>query len=185
MRLFRKSTALLLLLTLTACERSPAEPKPTLHEVMAGSIDPIADVVWETSSKAYGEDGTGKPGKLTDADWLKIQHAARELHDGATIIIENPDIAATRPGVKILDEGVVAEAITAKQVAAYLDRDRPGLSRHARELSNLALGIESAAKARNAVKTVRLSEDLDDVCESCHKQFWYPDQPKPVTARIP
>ena len=183
MRLLRKSTALLLLLTLAACENPPAEPKPTLHEVMVGSIDPIADVIWETTSKAYGEDGLGKPGKLTDADWLKIQKAAHQLHDGATIIMENPDIAATRPGVKILDEGVVAQAITAKQVAAYLDSDRPGLTRHARDLSNLALGIEAATKARDAVMVVRLSEELDAVCESCHKQFWYPDQPKLPAAR--
>ena len=172
-----------MLLSLAACEKPPAEPKPTLHEVMAGSIDPIADVVWETSSKTYGEDGTGKPGMLNDADWLKIQHAARKLHDGAMAIADNPAIAATLPGVKILDEGVVAEAVTAADVARYIERDRPGLTQHARELSSLALAIEAAAKARDAVTTVRLSEELDDVCESCHKQFWYPDQPKPPAAR--
>ena len=183
MKLLQSTIAPFLLVSLAACEKPSTEPKATLHEVMAGSIDPIADVVWETSSKAYGEDGTGKPGKLTDADWLKIQRAARELHDGATVIMENPEIAATRPGVKILDEGVMAEAVTAKQVAGFLDRDRPGLIRHARELSNLALEIESAAKARDAIRTVTLSENLDDVCESCHKQFWYPDQPKPPAAR--
>lgn len=183
MRLLHGTTATLMLLSLAACDKPPAKPKPTLHEVMAGSIDPVADVIWEETSRAYGEDGTAAAGKLTDAEWSKIAQAARDLHDGATVIIENPDLQATRPGIKILDEGKVPEAITAVQVAMYLDRDRPGLARHARELSNLALAIESAAKARDAVKTVHLSEDLDEVCESCHKEFWYPDQPKPPAAR--
>lgn len=183
MKLPRRSMLLFASLALAACGKQPTEPKPTLHEVMAGRIDTIADVIWEESSKAYGEDGKAAPGKLTEAEWSKIAQAARDLHDGAIVIIENPDLQATRPGAKILDEGKVPEAITASQVAMYLDRDRPGLARHARELSNLALGIESAAKAHDAVKTVQLSEDLDEVCESCHKEFWYPDQPKPPAAR--
>lgn len=183
MRLPRRSIQLFALLALAACGKQPVEPKPTLHEVMAGRIDPIADVIWEESSKAYGEDGKAAPGKLTEAGWNKIARAARDLHDGATVIIANPELQATRPGTRILDEGEVPEAITAAQVAMYLDRDRSGLARHARELSNLALGIETAAKARDTVQTVQLSEDLDEVCESCHKEFWYPDQPKPSAAR--
>ena len=125
------STALLLALTLSACEKTPTEGKPTLHEVMAGSIDPLADVIWAESNKAYGDDGKAALGILRDAEWLKIQQAARKLHDSAMIIADNPDIVAVRPGVKILDEGFVAEAVTAAQVGPYLDRDRPGLARHA------------------------------------------------------
>ena len=177
------SAALLLALSLSACEKTPTETSPSLHEVMAGSIDPIADVIWAESNKAYGDDGKAAIGKLTDAQWLKIRQAARTLHDGAMVIANNPAIKATRPGMKILDEGMAPEAVTADQVATFIERDRPGLTRHARELSELALGIEAAAKARDAIKTVQLAEELDEVCESCHKRFWYPDQPKPAAAR--
>jgi hypothetical protein len=183
MNLLQGMIASLLLVPLAACDKPPAAPKPTLHEVMAGSIDPVADVIWEESSKSYGEDGTASAGKLTAAEWLKIEQAGRDLHNGAIAITADPAIAATRPGMKILDEGVVAEAVTAAQVAAYIERDRPGLARHARELSGIALKIEAAAKARDAVTTVRLSEELDDVCESCHKRFWYPDQTPPAGAK--
>lgn len=178
-----RSAALLLALALSACDKAPTETKPTLHEVMVGVIDPIADVIWENSSKAYGDDGTGKPGKLSDADWMKIQQAARKLHAGAMSIADNPDIVATGPGVKILDEGKVPEAVTAAQVTAYIERDRAGLTSHARELSSLAQRIDSAAGGRDAATTVRLSEELDAVCEACHKRFWYPDQGKPAPAR--
>ena len=183
MRLLHGTTATLMLLSLAACDKPPAKPKPTLHEVMAGSIDPVADVIWEESSKAYGEDGNAATDKLTNAEWLKIEQAARDLHDGAMVISDNPAIEATRPGVKILDEGVVAEAVTAAQVARYIERDRPGLARHARKLSTIARGIEAAAKAKDVSTTVRLSEELDDVCEACHKRFWYPEQPALVGKR--
>ena len=175
--------AALCLLAVTGCKQPPEAPKPTLHEVMAGSIDPVADVIWEASSKAYGDDGTAKDGLLSAKDWNDIAGAARKLHDGAAIIIANPDLKVVKPGTKILDEGTVPEAIIAAQVEGYVDRDRPGLAVHARELSNIALAIEAAAKARNAATTVKLSEDLDEVCESCHKRFWYPDQPAPVGAK--
>lgn len=182
MKAFSTQTAALFLLTLSACAKPEAEIQPTLHEVMAGTIDPVADVIWETSSRSYGQDGNAQEGSLTDKDWLAIELAARKLHDGATIIIRNPDLKATRPGVKILDEGTEPAAVTAAQVATYLDRDRPGLAKEANALSTIALSIETAAKAHDAPTVVKLSEDLDDVCEGCHQKFWYPEQKKPGSA---
>lgn len=182
MKPFSTPAAVLLLLTLSACAKQEAETQPTLHEVMAGTIDPVADVIWETSSRSYGQDGNAQVGSLTDKDWTAIEQAARKLHDGASIIIKNPDLKATRPGAKILDEGTEPAAVTAAQVATYLDRDRPGLAKEAKALSSIALSIEAAAKAHDAPTVVKLSEDLDDVCEACHKKFWYPEQKKPATA---
>ena len=176
----RKWIAALALIALVGCKQAAEAPKPTLNEVMAGTIDPIADVIWEASSKSYGSDGNAQAGILNSSDWDKIAKAGRDLHDGAMIIAANPDIVAVMPGTKILDEGTVPEAITAAQVEQYVDRDRPGLGQHARELSKIGLDIEAAAKAHDASRTVKLSEDLDEVCESCHKRFWYPDQPAPA-----
>ena len=172
----RAMTGALAALAVTSCQQSPQPPKPTLHEVMTGTIDPVADVIWTESSKAYGDDGEARAGILTDAEWSAIAKAGRDLHDGARIIIANPDIEVARPGVKILDEGKVPEAVTAAQVESYVDRDRPGLADQAKQLSAIALQIEAAAKARDAARTVKLSEDLDEVCEACHQRFWYPDQ---------
>ena len=185
MKLHRAIVSSLTLLSLAACQQQKQEPATTLHEVMAGSIDPVADVIWHVASKAYGEDGNAKAGVLADRDWAQIAKAARDLHDGAMIIANNPDIVVAAPGAKILDEGKVAEAVTAVQVASYVERDRPGLASHARNLSAIALEIEAAAKARNAAQTVKLSEDLDEVCETCHKRFWYPAQPTPPAVATP
>ena len=176
--------AALCLLAIAGCKQPAEAPKPTLHEVMVGSVDPVADVIWEASSKAYGDDGNAQDGLLSPKDWDDIAKAARKLHDGAAIIIANPDLKVVKPRTKILDEGTVPDAVTATQVEGYVDRDRRGLAAHARELSSIALAIEAAAKARNAATTVKLSEDLDEVCESCHKRFWYPDQPAPVGAKV-
>ena len=180
----RQWIAPLALIALAGCNQAAEAPKPTLHEVMVGTIDPIADVIWETSSKSYGLDGNAQSGILSPAEWDKIAKAGRDLHDGATVIADNPDIVVVKPGVKILDEGTVPEAVTAAQVEQYVDRDRPGLGQHARDLSVIALNIEAAAKARDAARTVKLSEDLDEVCESCHKRFWYPDQPALTGAKV-
>ena len=176
MSTIRVSIAALALLTTAACDKAREAPEPTLHEVMTGSIDPVADVIWTLSSKAYGDDGNAQPGLLSDADWRGIAQAARKLHDGAAIIVANPDLEVVRPGTKILDEGTVPEAVTAAQVESYVARDLAGLADHARKLSDIALRIEAVAKARDPATTVKLSEELDNVCEACHQRFWYPDQ---------
>ena len=178
MTMFRTMTVLALSVAVTACDNPPTATKPTLHEVMVGSIDPVADIIWTESNKAYDDSGKAAPGVLVAAEWNRIAKAGRDLHDGALAIASDPDIRAAGPNVKILDEGKVPEAVTAAQVAVHLDRDRPGLTRHARELSTIALAIESAAKARDIVKTIALAEELDEVCESCHKRFWYPEGQK-------
>ena len=143
----RRWIAPLALMALVGCQQAVDAPKPTLHEVMVGSIDSVADVIWQTSSKAYGEDGNARAGLLAAKDWDDIRQAARKLHDGAAIIIANPDLRVVKPGTKILDEGTVPEAITAAQVEGYVDRDRPGLAEHARELSSIALAIATVMSA--------------------------------------
>jgi hypothetical protein len=120
MRMLCNLTAVAMLAALSGCNNPSAEPRPTLHEVMAGTIDPVADVIWETSSKSYGDDGKAHVSNLTDKDWLAIQQAARKLHDGADLIVGDPGIVAVRTGVKIPDDGVVAEAVIAAQVATYI-----------------------------------------------------------------
>ena len=178
MKLVKTSALLLLASGLAACGRTDDAPAPTLHEIMAGTIDTSADVIWQESTKAYGEDGHAREGQLADGDWKNIADAARKLGSGARLIAADEAIAVVRPGMKILDEGVVREAVTAAQVEQYVARDRIGLARHANELAGMADQIEAAARARNAKAVVDLSERLDDVCESCHVRFWYPDQKK-------
>jgi hypothetical protein len=147
MRILKATLPALALVSLGACDRQPAQPKPTLHEIMVGSVDPVADVIWGETNKAYNDDGDAAPHTLTEADWVKVQQAARQLHEGAMAIANDPAIEAVRPGVKILDEGNAAEAASAAQVASYLERDRPGLARHAHALADIALQIESAANS--------------------------------------
>ena len=161
-------------LSLAGCHKQAESDSLSLHEVMAGTIDPSADVIWNVGSKSYGADGGPQIGLLNDQEWKKIADAADKLHEGAAYIADHQDIAVVKPGMKILDEGVHPEAITAKQVTGYVEADRPGLVARARELAALSVSIRNAAIAKDAAVMIRDSEQLDEVCESCHKKFWYP-----------
>ena len=176
MKSLRWAAGSALLMVLAACEKAPEPAVPTLHEIMAGVIDPTADVIWEETGKAYGEDGRPLPGKLTGEEWAKVSAAASQMHAAADNVARNPDIVVVPPGARILDEGRVPEAVTAAQVVSYVEADRPGLARHARDLADHAQRIENAAKARDSVRALLLAEELDAVCESCHQRFWYPEQ---------
>ena len=183
MHFLRSLGVSLLLLGVVDCAPPDTEQETTLHEIMANSVDPLSDVIWEETGKAYGETGRPEPGKLTSEEWLKVRKAARDLYVAAAKIADNPDIQVVRPGDKLLDEGRVPEAVTAAQVVSYVQRDRSGLTMHARELANQALAMESSAKARDSVKTLILAEELDGICESCHLRFWYPEQSKPSNSK--
>jgi cytochrome c556 len=75
--------------------------------------------------------------------------------------------------------------VRADQVVSYVNRDRAGLARHAQELAGHARAIENAAKAHDSVKALLLAEELDQICESCHLKFWYPEQEELTSKRKP
>jgi hypothetical protein len=61
-------------------------------------------------------------------------------------------------------------------VQRYLNAKPAEFRKHALELQKTGAGIVEAATKRDGKKLAALSDSLDEVCESCHTIFWYPQQ---------
>ena len=65
---------------------------------------------------------------------------------------------------------------TDAQVQARFDREPAKLRELAGALASHTGDLATAARAHDAARAGALVDQLDPVCESCHLEFWYPDQ---------
>jgi cytochrome c556 len=61
-----------------------------------------------------------------------------------------------------------------------MKKNRKSFDAFARALQVLGLEALRAAEAKNAVSLLDIGARMEDVCESCHQTFWYPQEKRPA-----
>ena len=148
---------------------------PTFHDVMKDQIDKHADEIWDVTNPAVADLGGIDPTKMTDEMWKKLAEDATAVQEGAQQIAQMDKIVVIRPGETIADAGVPG-GHSAAEVQAQIDKNPQGLRDHAANLAANMRDLVAAANAKDAAKAGPIVEGLDGVCESCHLDYWYPDQ---------
>jgi hypothetical protein len=168
--------ALASLSSLAACQRFDAKKaEPTnLHETMKAVVAPDAQILWDFSNLAIDDAGRPSAAKLTPANWDGFQRASARLLTAANHLADSEEIVVARTGEKIQDEGTPG-AWGAGDVQKAVDANPEQLRQHARTLAQTANQFVVAGKAHDVVKVATLADTLDQVCDACHKQFWYPN----------
>lgn len=115
----------------------------SLRQLMAGVIDPTADIYWDASGWIMDEHGTTDLSPKTDAEWNQVQVAAATLTELANLLM-------TEPYAK--------------------GRGRDWID-HARGLAIVGQKAEQAAKAHDPQQVMSVGATIDEVCSSCHDQF--------------
>jgi len=171
---------LLCLPILASCAKTePATENLMLHDVMKNEIDANADALWDISNPAIGDQGGLDPAKLDDARWAKIAELADKVAAGATKLAAMDPIVVAASGVTISDSDAVG-GHSAAQVQAAIDRNPAGLRAFAETLGTHMSNIAASARAHDAATAGPLIDQLDGVCESCHLEYWYPEQAEMV-----
>jgi len=175
------------MLTLSGCSKK--EAPPTINESMTGVMEPTAQTIWDTVSRAYNDLGDGlEPSKLTDDDWTKLADASQKLKDRATIFANATHVVVATSNEPILGShaagikgnvGPAWDALNAQQVQARIDAQPALFAEKARTLAESADAIHRAAATRDTALLYKVSSDLDEVCDGCHEPFWGTDEPPP------
>lgn len=169
-----------------APEREPAGAKPALigeitpvvsvKELMEGMIDPIADnifdaVWWDNTAKGVVEH---RP--TTDEDWEKVKVGAVTMVEGIELLkVPRP---WTPPGDVNNSVGPNAPELSPTQMQAKLDKDPVLWTAKIQALRNVGLEVLEIVKKKDANALWQAGGDLDDACEGCHLEYWYPgDRP--------
>jgi hypothetical protein len=153
-----------------------ADAKLTLADVMNNQVMASSDVLWQAIVLDIGDDGKEiYSGPTTDADWQKLHDAMQALADTGTQLQKMPE------GWQVRDPSLEYETppgeLAPDAIAALINKEPAAWGAHAEVLRAAAAQALQATETRDLETLGRVSDALDGICESCHLQFWYPDQP--------
>jgi hypothetical protein len=168
--------------TKPASESQPPDKKPALigeitpvvsvKELMESMIDPIADnifdaVWWDNTAKGVVEH---RP--TTDEDWEKVKVGAVTMVEGIELLkVPRP---WTPPGDVNNSLGPHPPELSPTQIQAKLDKDPVLWTAKIQALRNVGLEVLEIVKKKDANALWQAGGDLDDACEACHLEYWYP-----------
>jgi hypothetical protein len=156
----------------------PAPPQPeylptaTIKDLMLSVIDGSADVVWLSVTTVVDDKGMLETKPVTDEEWTKVRHGAVTLMEAANLLMM-PGRRVARPGEKSETPGVELEP---EEMDALIAKDRAAWNARAKALHDVMVQVIQAIDAKDAEKVFELGEQIEITCESCHKQYWYPNE---------
>ena len=179
-RLRTAAVVLISALVLAACTAKsapPAEPsQPALtpvlsvKELMQHIVDPQADYAFDAVVVDVGPKGVVETVPTTDEDWTRIERGMWVLAESTNLLKMPRKMAPDGEGNT--EKG--GPELTPAQIEAKV-KENPALwSSHADTLRAEALKIVAIVKARDTKKLLDAGSALDQACEACHLDFWYP-----------
>jgi len=176
MRHSRHCLVLLIMMSLTACQREISEPAPVLpfftktsiRELMDAEVDPAADALWESVAIINGEEKRPR----TAEEWQAVRRSALTLIEATNLIVMD--------GRRIAPAGAhYADEADPQALQARLDANRASFVGMAQALRAVGLKTLDAIDAQDANRLFELGGELDEACEACHVAYWYPPDLEP------
>ena len=172
-----------------ATERPPSAGKPLIGEItpvvsvkelMQHMIDPIADnifdaVWWDNTAQGVVEH---KP--TTEEDWEKVQIGATTIIEGIELLKVPRPFAP--PGDVNDSLGPHPPELSPTQIQAKLEKDPVLWIAKIQALRNVGLEVLEIAKKKDTNALWQAGGDLDEACEACHLEYWYPGDRATVEA---
>jgi len=150
----------------------------TVKDLMESIIDPSADTLWGAAGTVIDKQGTQDLSPKTPEQWLDVRRAAVRIIEGANLLM--------MPGREVAPVGTRSEApgveLEPAEITALIKKKRKSFDAFARALQVLGLEALRASEAKNVPLLEDIGGRMEDVCESCHQTFWYP-QAKQASTR--
>jgi hypothetical protein len=150
-------------------------PTATIKDIMQSVVDPNADVVWLSVTTVQSAKGTVDSAPKTDEEWKKVRHGAIALTEASNLLMV-PGRHVARPGEKSETPGVELEP---SEMEDLIKKDIPAWRMRAKALHDAGLAAVQAVDNKDAQKVFEVGEQIEQACENCHKQYWYPNEKIP------
>ncbi len=187
-------TAILLTATLllAGCQKKEAAVPAahTINDTMRQIMEPNAEAIWDTMSKAYNDKGDAlDASKLSEADWQKIADSSAKMRDRAQELIDHvKDVQVTANGVPILGEQAVGQvgpagkdwdAVDPRTIQGRIAAKPDLFVEKARILLDASKKLNRAGTTKDVALLYSVGSEMDEVCDGCHEPFWGTDEPPP------
>jgi cytochrome c556 len=151
------------------------KPVVSVKELMRDMIDPASDYVFDAVKVVTTKNGTVETVPKTDEDWAKLRVGATTIAEGVYLL------KVPRPFTPAGDEnnstGPEATELSPAQIKAKLEKDPVLWNAKIEALRNVAKEVLDIVDKKNTAELWEASYNLDQACESCHLQYWYPGDP--------
>jgi hypothetical protein len=146
----------------------------SVKELMRDLLDPLSDNVFDAIGTVDTEKGAVDTLPKTDADWDKIRIGATALVEGSYLLrVKRPFAPA---GDSNNSEGPEPMELSPVQIQQKVDKDTVLWLAKIEALRNVGLQALDVVKRRQANELWDVASNLDDACENCHLEYWYPSQ---------
>jgi cytochrome c556 len=158
-------------------EKAPFKPTATLQDIMLSVIDPNVDPIWNAVSTIATAEGTQEIRPQTDEEWLKLRHHALTLIEASNLLLIERPIA--KAGASTSTHAV---ELGPAEIAQGIQQNRAAFVQNVHALHAAAERTLKAIEARDADALERVGGEIEHACESCHSQFWHPNDKHPTAA---
>jgi hypothetical protein len=167
---------------------SPFKLTASIAELMDSVIDPSADALWDSVGTTVDARGTVQHQPRTEMEWHEARRHAIALIEGTNLLVmDGRKLVA--PGTAILDQNVQG-VLSPEEGQKKFDAQHAVFVQFAFALRDVGEQMLKAIDAKNPEGMMTAGATMDEVCESCHLTFWYPNQvipdlPASLEARKP
>jgi hypothetical protein len=145
-------------------------PAASIQEIMASIVDTNADDVWNSVATIITRAGIEERAPHTEEEWSAVRRHAVTLAEASNLlVIEGRQVAA--PGASTSD---VPAELGAAEIQKDIAANRQDFVARAQAFHGAVQQAIAAIDARNSEGLVRAGGIMDQACEACHLQFWYP-----------
>lgn len=151
-------------------------PKPigTVREVMHGIVEYNAFEIFNSVAVTITSAGTNEKQPRTDEEWDQVEHAALAMAEAANLL--------TMPGRPIslpedIDKAAGPDELTPRQIQEKIDANRDAWLKYLSQLQSVGVEVRKIVADKNVQGLFEVGEKIDQICENCHMEFWYPDAP--------
>jgi hypothetical protein len=149
-------------------------PVVSVKELMRDMIDPASDNIFNAVSIVDSKQGTVETSPKTDDDWEKLRIGAVTLAEGVYLLkIPRP---FAPPGDQNNSTGPDAEELAPAQITAKVEADPVRWNARIEALRNVGLEVLDIVNKKDAKELWDASDNLDQACENCHVDYWYPGE---------
>jgi hypothetical protein len=150
------------------------KPVVSVKELMRDMIDPASDFIFDSVGAVVTKKGTEERVPKTDADWDRVRIGAVTLAEGVYLLkIPRP---FAPPGDENHSTGPDAAELSPAQIKEKLLADPVLWNAKIEALRNVGLEVIELVKRRDVKELWDAAENLDEACENCHLEYWYPGQ---------
>ena len=175
-------TCLALVLLCVACSKpSSVVDQPfiltaTIKDIMDSMVEPSADEIWDAVATVSNAAGVVDLQPRTDEEWTAVRRRAITLIEATNLIaIEGRHVA--KPGEKARVEAI---ELPPEEIEKRINQNREQFITLAHALHAATLPALQAIEARNPDKLLEAGQAIDEACENCHLNYWYPMDKSPA-----